>query len=463
MINFILFIPALIALAMLFTQKPATVLMKVYMPCLMLAPLYWRIWVSGISLDASTLVAVILAAAGIITQYRTLRFTLLDFCIFANLVSAFIADIVHHPFTWAVYATLQTAFAIFCPYYIGRTLIEQTGMRVRFAKSVVYPLAAVAIFSLWEFRMTSNPFQNFVTAITHASVGWGRQMRWGFGRVAGPYGHAIVAGMVFTIGIMFQLWLLDRRRSEQGVNGLRAKPERKQIYILLATLLGVFIAQSRGPWIGCALGGMVAIIGLANNRKRVAARMLTIALLFAALTGAVLYKYTDTSAEKTKDLNADVDQRNAVYRRELIDTYIPMIKAGGIWGWGSPISVSVDSWGYGKTQASIDNEYIRLTIAQGYFGLVIFLTMIVGTVVGLTRNAMRFKRREDIVLAYCLIGAVIASAATLSTVFLGQPLMQLLFMIIGWSESLRPGAEATETVLVAPERVTPFQLGRVYV
>jgi len=463
MINFVLFIPAMVAFAMLFTQKPATVLMKIYMPCLMLAPLYWRIWVSGISLDASTFVAVILAVAGVVTQYRTLRFTLLDFCIFANLFSAFIADIMHHPFTWAVYATLQTAFAIFCPYYIGRTLIEQTGMRVRFAKSVVYPLAAVAIFSLWEFRMTSNPFQNFVTAITHASVGWGRQMRWGFGRVAGPYGHAIVAGMVFTIGVMLQLWLLDRRRAEQGVNGLRAKPERMQVCMLLAALLGVFIAQSRGPWIGCALGVMVASIGLAENRKRAAARMLTIVVIFAALTGAVLYKYTDTSAEKTKDLNADVDQRNAVYRRELIDTYIPMIKAGGVWGWGSPISVSVDSWGYGKTQASIDNEYIRLAIAQGYFGLTIFLVMIVGALVRLVRNAMRFKRREDIVLAYCLIGALIASASTLSTVFLGQPLMQLMFMIMGWSESLRPGAEEAAIVPAVAESATTYQLGRVYV
>jgi hypothetical protein len=463
MINFVLFIPALIALAMLFTQRPSAVLIKVYLPCLMLAPLYWRVWVSGVSLDASTLVAVLLAAAGVLTQFRSLRFTFLDFCMFANLFSAFIADMMHHPFTWAVYAALQTAFAVFCPYYIGRTLIEQTGMRVRFAKFVVYALAVVAIFSLWEFRMTSNPFQNFVTFVTHAPVDWGRQMRWGFGRVAGPYGHAIVAGMVFSIGVMFQLWLLDRRRTEQGVNGLRHKPERKQVFLLLAVLLGVFVAQSRGPWIGCALGAMIAIIGLAENRRRAAVRMLSIAFVFALLIGAALYKYTDPGATNARDLNADVDQRNAVYRRELIDTYIPMIKAGGIWGWGSPISVTVDSWGYGKMQASIDNEYIRLTIAQGYFGLTLFLAMIATALVRLWRNALRFKRREDIVLAYCLIGAVVACATTLSTVFLGQPLMQLLFLIMGWSESLRPSAVEARTVLAAEAKAMPFQLGQVLV
>ena len=42
---------------------------------------------------------------------------------------------------------------------------------------------------------------------------WAPQMRWGFGRIAGPYGHAILAGMIFLMGLIYCLWLRSADRN----------------------------------------------------------------------------------------------------------------------------------------------------------------------------------------------------------------------------------------------------------
>jgi hypothetical protein len=446
----LILIPALIVIAMLNNTSAGRVGQKVYIPCLMAVPVYLEQRVGGFELNATTLVVAILALAGILRWYNTLKFTWLDACVILYTFSAFYADFHVHSMNVAVYAFLEAVSRCLLPYYVGRTLIEQTGMRREFAMSLVLSLAFVGIVSLWEFRMETNLFQETVVKITHTDPMWGRQTRWGFGRIAGPYGHAILAGMIFSVGLLLQLWLVGTKSWNDSKVLRFFQANRRPLAVTLAVCLGLAETQSRGPWIGCGFGLIIASIGFARNRRRAATWAIGTLIVAVLVTSVVLDKYT---AQKT----ADQDQQNAEYRRNLYATYAPLVAQGGVWGWGQPTVMFRGAIGWTKEQTSIDNEYIRIAMLQGYFGFWIFLLIFVFVLLHLIRLCVTLRSRDDILFAYCMLGATLAMAFTLTTVYLGDPMMQLAFLFFGWAQSLRPTKEANAALPAVAASTYDFQ------
>jgi len=440
MVQALILIPALIAIGMLNASPAARVMVKVYVPCMMIIPMYLQFRMGGLFLNVTSVVTLFLALIGFYAWYGTLKLTLLDLCIVLNTFSAFYADAHRHDLKISIYAFCLIVSKTLCPYVIGRTLIEQTGMRKQFVETLVICLAIISIASLWEYRMESNLFQTFVERLTHEPAGWGRQTRWGFGRIAGPYGHAITAGMIFTVGLLLQLWLfgIGSWNSSKLLRSFRSR--RKPLYLTLVMCMGLFMTQSRGPWIGCGFGLIVASIGFSRDRRRAAILALSGMVVAIAVAGIALNKYTDVDETKTTDR----DQLNASYRRNLIATYRPLIDQGGLWGWGTPELASNGTVGYSKDQTSIDNEYIRVAMWQGYVGIFLFVSMELLAIWQLIKLCISLRNREDILFCYCLLGAIVASAFSLTTVYLGDPMMQILFLMFGWAMSIRPTRSVDE-------------------
>jgi hypothetical protein len=261
-----------------------------------------------------------------------------------------------------------------------------------------------------------------------------RQSRWGFGRIAGPYGHAITAGMIFSTGLMLQLWLMATGSWDSSKFLSFFRSRRKPLYLTLVMCMGLFMTQSRGPWIGCGFGLIVASIGFSRDRRRAAVIAISGLVVAVAIAGVALNKYTDVDETKTTDR----DQLNASYRRNLIATYRPLIDQGGLWGWGTPDVVGNGTTGYSKDQTSIDNEYIRVAMWQGYVGVSLFVLMELLAVWQLIKLCTSLRNREDLIFTYCLLGAIIAYAFSLTTVYLGDPMMQIVYLTLGWAMSVRP-------------------------
>lgn len=451
----LILLPFLVALAMLNRMPAARVALKVYLPCMMLIPLYLQVPVGGLFFDPTTFVAVVLAVIGWYTWSSSLRLTALDGCALLFAVSAFISDVQRHDAKLAMYAFLTFFIAYVCPYVIGRTLIEQSGMRREFAKVFVLCLVAIAIVSPFEYLTVRNPFQEFVERVFHHWVAWPRQTRWGFARIAGPFGHAIVAGMVFSIGLLLQMWLVGTRSWNSRLLG-SFRSRRKPLIITLAVLMGLFMTQSRGPWIGCTFGLIIAAIGFARNRRLAAILALSGLAVALTVTSIVLNKYTNIDDTKTTDR----DQLNASYRRELIATYTPLIEEGGVWGWGTPQVVANGAIGYSRNQASIDNNYILVAMWQGYFGIGLLLLMYGLTLAHLIRLCATMRNRDDILFAYCMMGCVLATAFSSTTVSITNPMTQITFMLMGWSASIRPTGDRQEAL--APVSTMPFAFKRVF-
>jgi len=459
MILAILLIPALIAMAMLNSVPPARVATRLYIPCLMFFPVYLTVPLGGFLLTDVSLVILMLGAIGLLRWYYTLKFGFVDACIVAFALSAFYADAHQREMKIGMYALCENLAKCAFPYLVGRTLIEQTGSRKEFVKSLVLCLAIVGFLSLYEYRMQSNLFQIFVSKITGEPSLWGRQTRWGFQRVAGPYGHAIFAGMMFSVGLLLQLWLIGTK-SWEGSKALRFfRTSRRAKVVTAAICIGLFTTQSRGPWIGCAFGLIIASIGLAKNRRRAASVAITGLVAALLVTTFAVDKYT-SDQQYTYGAGGDQDQQNAAYRRNLIPTYMPLIAQGGIWGWGTPQIQFHGAWGYTTNQLSIDNEYILIAMAQGYLGLVLFVLILAVSMIRLARLCATFRNRQDIMFAYCMLGTLLSVAFTLTTVSLGEPVLQLAFMFLGWTQSLRPTGNEQESL--APVATGRFAFKRVF-
>jgi len=455
----VLLIPALVAMAMLNSMPAHRVLVKLFVPCLMFIPLYMTSPVGGFHLDALTLVVILLCGVGLVRWHHTLTFTFVDACILLLAFSAFYADAHQRAMNIAIYALCQNLNACAFPYFVGRTLIEQTGSRREFAKSLVLCLAFIGVVSLYEYRMEFNVFVDMVGRLTGAPSGMDLQTRWGFARIAGPFTGAIQAGMVFSVGLLLQLWLSGTKSWEDSKVLRFFRADRRAKAVTAGVVLGLFLTQSRGPWIGCVFGLIVASIGFARDRRR--ATTFAIALLVVALVvaGIGLKKYAFDQAYTYGD-GGDQDQQNAAYRADMIPIYLPLIAEGGLWGWGTPSVMFRGQVGYVAGLTSIDNEYLRMGMAQGYFGVTVFVLILIASIYRAARFCASFRNRQDIMLAFCLLGALLALSFSIATVALLAPMAHIAFLLIGWTQSLRP-TDSQEAVL-PPAATGPFTFKKVF-
>jgi O-Antigen ligase len=325
------------------------------------------------------------------------------------------------------------------PYMVGKTLIEQQGVeghpaRKRVVRRICMLLAFVAGISVMDFLTGKSIWQRvFRHIFPDQPSTWWVQMRWGFGRIQGPYAHAILAGMIFLMGLIYCLWL--RRFSPQWgtrkvLNGL---PLTVRGLVLWAIVAGLLMTQSRGPWIGVGLA--LVLLFLVRKLSLTKATLAFVLFLGVFSTSAYYYgkRYTDV------DINHATSeaQRNAIYRRELLDTYRPIIKQRMAFGWGyttMPVQ---------NGQQSIDNQYLLLAVAQGFTGLGLFLTILLGSGVRLFRLAAGPLGVEERSLVFAHLTILMGLVTALSTVYLGEQALILLFFIIGWIHGMRPAGAST--------------------
>jgi hypothetical protein len=302
-------------------------------------------------------------------------------------------------------------------------------------------------------------------------VGWVTQLRWGFGRVAGPFAQSELAGTVLMTGLILALWLMRWNYWEPNfkqVRSLRFKNaalvigtllelagaalmrglsmalwfmrwsfwepifrrlrlvllREKKASLITGTLLAtLFMTQARGPWIGALLALPVAYIGRAKDFAGRALVVSTLGLVIGVPAYIAAKQYVNGPTTSS-------EQQTAQYRRQLYDNYLPLAKAGGAWGWGQEIPVI-------GGQDSIDNEYLRVYLAQGYVGLAAFLLLILDTVVSLLGFSMKTTVIRERHFIFSLLAIVAGYMFILATVYMGMQTIPIFFLLVGWSQSIR--------------------------
>jgi hypothetical protein len=265
-------VPGIWAIIVAFSKSPEAAFVNVYIPVLLCLPDYYR-WVAPGLPDPSFSHAAILPVtlAFLLKNGLKWKFSLGDL-----LVLGYASCVGYSEFSNAGYAEAQNLmFDMVClvllPYALTKALVEPKGMRVEFAKKLVMCLFLISVISVYEFKFASTPWRMVLDRFFPGQgAGWVTTFRWGFARIAGPFGHAILAGTILTIGFRIQRWLEWSGHWEPQFRKFTL-PIPKSRAITLGIAAGIFMTMVRGPWIGGVLAAGIAMIGRAKNRARAAA------------------------------------------------------------------------------------------------------------------------------------------------------------------------------------------------
>lgn len=316
---------------------------------------------------------------------------------------------------------------VFLAYIVGRQVIEP-GLRLETIKRIIFLFVLQAPFALFEFRFGQNLWLNMAHSVFRLpDVNWFVQLRGGTARIATSFGDAILAGMLFMVAFalnyyLVQIYKIDKSRLGPKMNWL----QKYRIPFFLLPLF-LFMTNSRMP-MAC---GLMCFLFLQIPRFRNLRTGAIVILLTVGIGAGSVYAYFQHYTSVSEEKATDEAQTSAIYRKQLVEYYAPILDAGGWLGWGTLSHPSVPGLD------SIDNDYMLIQLSQGKLGKYTFILIALDSVFTLGMFATRFRSKESLFLVFSLLGALIGVFVSLSTVYLGEQVLQVLFLLIGWAQSLQ--------------------------
>jgi hypothetical protein len=425
--DILIFAPTLLCIAGLLYWGVQKTFLNVCLPILFVLPTYFYWKMDGFpGVDFGLAVLMPLGAALIPLLGSRWKFSRSDLWMLLYILSSGVADLRAGEASLAKYRLFNVIVAALIPYVAGKILIEQVSGRFETVKRIVFVLSLCCLISIPEFFLKMNLFSRVGMHLFPAQwPGWWTQERGGFGRVAGPYGTAEVYGMILIVGVLLLLWMHRWSTSEILFSKFRWIPSKKGMQLSLGILvLTLLMTQSRGPWLGMVLALPLALVGRAKHVRR-AAILVTVVFLSIAIPAYVEgSRYTSGPRH-----DYGSEQETAQYRRELLVNYLPLAEKGGLWGWGTFHPVL-------NGQSSIDNEFLRVFLVQGYVGVIAYMLLILEAGVRLVRIGITTGSSEDRHFCFTLLGIILGWVVTLSTVYMGAQSYELFFLLIGWTQAV---------------------------
>ena len=448
-------IPGLLAAYFAVVRSPQFAFFNVYLPALLLVPDYYRWIAPGLPDPTSNRAAALAIFIVFITRgapgYQFTPFDLVVYCL-AAVISYSEYRASGYNDAQNLMFTMLTSVVI--PYVLAKSLVEPLGGRVAFAKKIVICLFTVAIICLYESRFGVNPWQKIIGPFfSGQGLGWIITFRWGLARCAGPYGHAILAGVMMVSGYRIQRWLhwsgaWTRQRHPLFKWLPWPKLTEAEMYTL-GMFGGALITLVKGPWLAGIIAAVVVFIGRMRNRW-IGVGILLVFIFGICLPGFIAFlQWAGVGRENAKTEN----QETAAYRLELITNYTDIAAKEATWGWG------LIKWPKVPGQESIDNYYLLLFLQHGKIALTLYLIILIGMTARLIRHAMQRPNPEPLgsSLAFSLAGVYVCYIISVATVYMGNQTVALLFLITGWAESyMRTGQEQTMGTVTAPTAPPPL-------
>ena len=421
-------VPGLIAAWFAFRKSAQAAFLNAYLPALILLPDYYYWNAPGLP-DPSFVEAAIIpvAIAFFLRDAARWRFSATDV-----LVSAFAFCVGYSEYLNAGYKEAQNLLfdcvsGVFLPYVLAKGLIEPQRLRADVAKRMVLLFFLVGVGSAYEFRFGRNPYRDvFDSFFPGQGRGWVVSIRWGFGRIAGPYGHAILAGVMLAAGFRLARWTQWADLWPKRLRRLPWQPISPGAALSLGTLAGLVMTLCRGPWLGAILAAVITSIGRARNRWRALTLVVGGVVLIGGPAVLAFKSYVAVGRKGAESAT----QETAAYRFELLQNYLEIVSQKPVFGWGR------NTWPKVPGQPSIDNHYLLLLLMHGYSATLLLLSLLLWVGGRLFLHGMREPPAQPpgSSFTFTLLGILCAIYLAIATVFMGLNTQPLLFVMLGWAE-----------------------------
>lgn len=406
--------------------SPGRAMIWIYVPVLLIVPDTFHAITPGLP-DPSANVAVMIPIffATLARYARDWRPGLTDALVFSIAAAMAWSEYVAAGYSEAQNLMFGTVFQIVAPYLVARLAIDREGLHVALARRMVIVLFAIAMAGLFEFRFGWNPFLTIGerSFFSGQGLGWVTTFRHGFARVAGPYAHCILAGMMMIMAYRLNRWLEWGGHWEPSFRWLPGLRIGKGRIISVGLLIGSLTTIARGPWLGGLLGAV--LVNAARHPRRRAAFAVGLSLLaLLALPGYLAFQaYLDVAP----GVEMTLSQETAMYRKVLFEKYYAIALDHAWFGWGR------NTWPKVPGMASIDNYYLLLALMHG----VLTAGLLVGLIAWMSIRLFRKGMAEPLganSLAFTFLGIIVAFAVSLVTVYLGEAVVPAFFLTVGWAE-----------------------------
>lgn len=421
---------------------PGRALLAVYLPVLLLVPDGFRAITPGLPDPNFSQAAIIpIIAVALLRHGRRWRPVPMDGVIIAFAAWVGYSDYAARGYDDAQNLMFAMLFSVLAPYFVARWVITAEGLDVAVARCFVIIVFGVALVGLWEARFGFNPFHALIgTLFPGQGKGWVTTFRYGMARVAGPYSHAILAGIMLAVAFILQRWLHTASHWEPRFVRLKALPWSKAWVITAVLAVGMLMTVARGPWLGALAAVALLAAGQAVNRKRALKLAGASLAIGAAAVFWILSDYLDIEPGAAMTMS----QESALYRKLLFEKYFEIAMDSLWFGWG------LTTWPRVRGMESIDNYYLLISLMHGVPAMAMLVVMLLGSAAQCVRRGLA-EAPGSRSPAFAFAGIFIAIFVALGTVYLGEQVLPTLFFMLGWAQGwLQAGT-------VAPARVGNLQ------
>ena len=255
----------------------------VYLPTLLLLPDGYR-WplIGHFSFHEAAIIPI--AVWFVMSSSRTWEFSMTDLLVLGYCAVTVISQYHNRNFEDARNTALRDATYIVFPYMLAKGLCRRGNFGLKVAKQIAILLSIVSIVSIYEFKMAVDPFESLVRPF-FSVTGPVTTFRYGLTRVSGPFGHALLAGVILLVGYRLARWVewsgcWQKRFPILGIDAVRCCE--------LCIVAGAAMTVARGAWTGAIAGSLVVLLGRARNRVWAMTTMIAMVVLVGlALTGTL--------------------------------------------------------------------------------------------------------------------------------------------------------------------------------
>lgn len=421
--SLIIYTALLASLIAIARMTPGRATVAVYLPVLLLLPDCYHAFTPGLP-DPSFNQAAILPifAVAVLRYLPQWRPSVSDLLAIAFAASVAWSEYINAGYQEAqnlIFAMLTGALA---PYLLARLCIARERLHVATARVFAGILFGLAVFGLFEAKFGFNPFLAILGPFFPGQGGWVTTFRHGLARVAGPYSHAILAGIMMVMAYRLQRWLEWGGHWEPRFTRITL-PWRKDRTMSVWLFIGSLMTVARGPWIGGLLGGAFAWVGRSRNKRLALMSMLGAALAVGIPAMLMFASYLDVKP----GMPMTTSQESAVYRKVLMEKYMDIAMEHAWLGWGR------NTWPKVGGMESIDNYYLLLSLMHGLLATLLLVGLIFWLVGRLLRQGLREPVGHNS-LSFCFLGILVSVLISLATVYLGENVLPAFFFIAGWAE-----------------------------
>lgn len=434
MTRYVVFVAMLLAIVVIRRRGPKAAFLDVWIPFFLVMPFGFWVDIPGLP-DPNFMQAAILPILFVLLRERwgQMDFGRMEFLLACYVVVRVAADYLGRGYSDAQNYAFYMLSSLIGPYLLGRYLIDGRAMDVATSRRFVLMFLIFFPMFLFEMKFWVSPVFKLLSPL-FPDAGGGLSLRYGLARTAGSFEHPILACIMIIAVYRLHRWLCwtgEWQRPQPGwmrhIQGWSTRlPLDLQRQITIVLVVMALMTISRGPWIGGFAGAAVAAVGSFKDRRK----WLLIVLVALAACGIAAQLALDAYVTPKLGQVLSDEAQTMLYRKVMVERYQEFL-FDKLWtGWGLTRVPKIPG------MESIDNAFFLMALQHGIGAVAVFAAIFFYAIISQLKFALKAPAGEP-PIGFTFAGIYVMCFVAFSTVYMGSQTEPMLFLLLGWGESIK--------------------------